>query len=148
MKVILTRDLPGKGVRDQVVTVADGYARNYLIPRGLAVEATPAALKRLAEERGRQRDSLERRARDSARMAAQLRGASVTIAGRAGADGRLFGSVTAMDVAAALREQAGLGVDRRRIELPEPIKRLGRYSVLVKLGHDQTAVVEVTVVPE
>jgi len=146
MKVILQRDIPKVGKGGDIVTVADGYARNYLFPRGFAVLAAGGALKertaRLAAESARE-GKLRGQA---ASLAEALDGKTVTILGKVGAGTKLYGSVTAQDVAEALAREHKVEVDKRRIGLVDPIKSLGVYTVPVRLHSDVTVrvVVDVT----
>jgi large subunit ribosomal protein L9 len=147
MKVVLQKDVPGLGKKDTAVDVAEGYARNYLIPRGLALPASSAALKRIevirdAERRKEARE--EAKAREDAR---KLKERGVTIRGKAGEKGRLYGSITSKDVADTIRAVIGVDVDRRKIELKDPIRELGEHMVTVKLLSGVSADVMITVVP-
>ncbi len=145
MKVILVKDVKGLGAANAVVEVSPGHARNFLLPRGLAAEATPANLARLAATRAKEaRDAF--RLRESARVAAErLSGARVSVRAKAGDSGRLFGSVTAQDVADAIVANFGIEVDRRRIALDEPFKTLGEHEVELRLHPDVTVTVQVLV---
>jgi large subunit ribosomal protein L9 len=145
MQVILQSDVKGLGKKGDVVKVADGYARNYLVPQGLALEVTEG---RLRERQALQRQQVEkeRRLRKEADEAARrLDGASVTVAVKVGAEGRLFGSVTAKDVAERIHEVHGVRVDKRRIEL-EPIRHLGSVEVPIHLHPEVTVRLRVDVV--
>ena len=147
MQVILQENVEKLGTRGQVVNVAKGYARNYLLPRKLALEASDANLKRLEKIRVglAKRTATER---EQALQQAQLLSAvSVTLARKAGENDQLFGSVTAADLAEALGQQ-GFEVDKRRIQLDEPIKVVGEYTVTVKLVHDVAAEFKVIVARE
>lgn len=144
MKVILVKDVPSLGKAGSVVEVREGYARNYLLPRGLAREATEGQLRALEQERAARDRKLARERERAAHMAEALRSRPVRIRAKAGAAGRLFGAVTAQQVAEALR-QMGFQVDRRQVELPEPIKAVGTYRVGVRLPHGQHVEVEVQV---
>ena len=148
MKVILTQEVLGLGDPGEVVTVKNGYGRNYLVPRGLAIEATKKNIKAVEAERQRIAAKAAREAHKVADEAAKLQGTSVTITARAGESGKLYGSVTNMDIAAALAEQ-GFDIDRRRIILEEgPLKSLGEHTIPVKL-HPQVVVnIQVTVEAE
>lgn len=145
MKVLFLEDVENVAVAGQVKEVAPGYARNYLLPRKLAVAATPGNLK--AREQHLQ--ALQRRqaqAQTEARSLAQrLDGASVTVQARVGAGDRLYGSVTASDIATALEQLCGAPVDRRKIELAEPLKSLGTHPVTVRLSKEAVAQVQVVV---
>lgn len=135
MKVILRNDLDGLGKRGDIVDVADGYGRNYLLPRGLAFRATPGAVDQAGRMR-RARDLRDAHARESAQIiATTLVPKVITVTAKAGSEGRLFGSITSADVVAAVREQTGIELDRRQVEL-EPIKTLGQHSVRAKLHSD------------
>lgn len=146
MKVILTQEVLGLGDPGEVVTVKNGYGRNYLVPRGLAIEATNKNIKAVEAERQRISIKATREAGKVADEAGKLKGASVTILARAGESGKLYGSVTNMDIAAALAEQ-GFDIDRRRIILDDgPLKKLGAHTIPVKL-HPQV-VVDIQVIVE
>lgn len=148
MRVILLEDVEGLGTKGDLVEVADGYGRNYLVPRGLAEEATKGNIKSLEQRR----QALLRRA-EQERAAAQaqaerINAATVTVLARAGEKGRLFGSVTTADIAEAVQEQLGIEIDRRRVQLDEPIRAIGSYEVPVKLHQDVTATIRLTVQAE
>ncbi|HTL04580.1 MAG TPA: 50S ribosomal protein L9 [Gemmatimonadales bacterium] len=147
IEVILREDVQSLGKAGALVRVKPGYARNFLLPRGLAYEATEGNKKRIAAEtKARESRATEERAKAQG-TADQLAGVAVTIAAKAGEGDRLFGSVTAQDIADAL-ERAGHPVDKRKIELSHPIKQLGEHSVPVRLHSEVQAAVRVTVVPE
>ena len=146
MKVILVKDVPKLGKAGQVIEVAPGYGRNYLIPRGLAIEATPASLKQLESQQAAAHRRAERAREEAQRTAARIDGRAVTLRVHAGEQGRLFGSVTAQHVADAIARELGVAVDRRRVELEEPIRHLGAYTVPVRLHPQVTAHVTVNVV--
>ena len=145
MKVILRADVERVGRKGEVIDVADGFARNYLVPKGLALKASAGAQAQAASMRraAMVKDTREREAAEL--VARKLVPAVVRIPARAGKDGRLFGSVTAVDVATATREQTGIDIDRRRLHMEEPIKSLGRHEVPVKLHADVQFVVTVEV---
>ena len=147
MEVILLDDVKSLGERGAAVKVADGYARNYLIPQGMAIEANPGNRKRFEEEEKLRSVRDNKLRRDAERLAGQLAGASCTIAVPAGDDDRLFGSITAQDIGQALKAQ-GFDVDKRKIVLDEPLKALGVYTVTVKIYQDAQAKVKVWVVRE
>ena len=148
MKVILQRDIPKVGKHGDVVNVADGYARNYLLPRQLAVSASGGALKahqsRMELEKGRSAKQLG----DAQSQAEKLQGLSLTIIGKVGAGTKLYGSITAQDVADEIQREKGVSVDKRRIGLVDPIKTLGTYSVPVRLHSDVSVPVTLDVVTE
>ena len=146
MKVILTDEIRGLGTRGDVVTVKDGYARNYLIPKNLAREATTGNLKSVEQERKKWALLAQQEKAVAEKAAASVQGVKVTIATRVGEHGNLFGSVTANDIADALVAR-GIEVDKRRIGLAHPIKTLGTHDVDVRLHREVSAHVQVEVVP-
>jgi large subunit ribosomal protein L9 len=146
MKVVLRADVDGVGRRGDIVNVAGGFARNYLLPQGRAIVATDGVTDQAAAMR-KARDLKEARDRESAEaQAAALTGKTLTLPARAGSGGRLFGSVTSVDIAAAVAEQTGVEIDRRHIELEEPIKVVGMHEVPVSLFGGVTALLAVEVV--
>lgn len=149
MRIVFLENVEGVGQIGEVKTVADGYARNYLLPRKLAVPATPAALKQ-AEARAQAEAKRQAKIDEAARaQAAKLEGKSLTIAARVGEQGRLYGSVTAADIAEAIANALGQPeFDRRQIELEQPLREVGRYEVPVRLSRNVRTVVAVEVVPE
>jgi large subunit ribosomal protein L9 len=145
MKVVLRRDVKDLGTAGQVKEVADGYARNYLFPRKLAVPATPSAL---AEVEAREKAAARRAAgeeREAQAIAERVKDEPVRIYPKVGEQGRLYGSVTAADVADALASQLGQPVDKRKIDLEEPIRTLGEYQVPYRLTRNVTAMLTVVV---
>jgi large subunit ribosomal protein L9 len=147
MDVILLQDMGKLGTRGQVVKVADGYARNYLLPQKQAVAATPQNLKWLEQQRVRFLKQEASEKADAADLAKLLEGVSVTETRKAGEQGTLFGSVTAQDIADKLAAQ-GYKIDRRKIQLEHPLKVLGEYDVPVRLHREVTATVKVKVEAE
>ncbi|MBI2874229.1 MAG: 50S ribosomal protein L9 [Firmicutes bacterium] len=147
MEVILKQDIKALGREGEIVKVAPGYARNFLIPRGLAVEVNKATMGNLAERQKAASLRATREQEKAAALAGKLEGLALTVRVKAGPSGRLFGSVTTKDIADALGGQ-GLEVDRRRIELPEPIKELGEYRLEIKLHPGVTATIIARIVPE
>lgn len=146
MQVILASDVDKLGMKGDVVTVADGYARNYLVPKGLALVASKGAL-RQAEQMRRAREEAERKARDEAAAKVSVLGASpVYISARAGAEGRLYGSVTKSDIARAVGDQLEESIDRHSVRLDEPIRTLGTHTVEVHLHEEVNALVTVEVI--
>lgn len=146
MKIILSADIDNLGRKGDVITVADGYARNYLVPKGLAIWASKGTL-RQAEQMRRAREEAERLAKEQAVKKVALFGAQpVYISARAGEGGRLFGSVTNSDVARAIKDQLEEEVDRRDVRLEEPIRELGTHQVEVHLHADVNALVTVEVI--
>ena len=145
MKVILQQDVKGKGKKGELVNVSDGYARNYLLPRGLAVEANSNNLNVMrSQNEAKARKIAEEKAVARA-LADSLEGKTVEIAVKAGENGKLFGSVTAKEIADAIQDSLHLEVDRRKIQLEEPIRSCGTASVVVRLYPDITATVFVVV---
>ena len=147
MKVILLEDVDTLGKLGDTVNVKDGYARNYLIPRNLALQATARNLKAHSNMLRDIERKKEKIMEDARSLADKVAGVSLTFNRKTGEKGRLFGSVTNMDIAQALTEK-GLEVDRKDIHLPEPIKSLGEFDVQIKLHHDVAPVVKITVLPE
>lgn len=146
MKVILTEEIRGLGTRGDVVTVKDGYARNYLLPKNMAREATAGNLKQIEHER-RKWALLAQQEKEAAQKAAEaVKGVKVRIEKRVGEQGHLFGSVTASEIADALMER-GIEVDKRRIELAHPIKDAGMHDVEVRLHREVSVPIQVEVVP-
>ena len=146
MKVILIDEIRGLGSRGDVVNVKDGYARNYLLPKNLAREATPGNLKSIEQERKKWALLSEKEKEKAATAAESVKGTKVVVQKRVGENGQLFGSVTANEIADALTAK-GLDVDKRRIELAHPIKSLGIHDVEVRLHRDVSAQIQVEVIP-
>jgi len=147
MEIILREDIDKLGHRGQIVKVSDGYARNYLLPRRLAVAATEANKKIIEQERLAHVRREAKEQGDATDLAKLLAGVSVTIKQKAGEQDQLFGSVTAKDIAEAL-EQQGFTIDRRKIHLDDPIKQLGEYKVPLRLHREVTVEIGVHVVKE
>ncbi|HLI16380.1 MAG TPA: 50S ribosomal protein L9 [Acidimicrobiales bacterium] len=147
MRVVLRSDLAGLGRRGDIVDVADGYARNHLVPSGLAIVASDKIAAQAAAMRRRRdlRDSKEREAAEA--IAQRLVPMTFTVAARAGSEGRLFGSVTASDVVAAVASQAGVELDRHKLVAYEPVKTLGVHEVRVRLHPEVEFALTVEVVP-
>ena len=145
MKVILQQDVRGQGKKGQMVEVAEGYGRNYLLPRKLAIEATADAMNtmklkekaRLAEEAANKAKALE--------AAEALKNCPVKISAKAGANGKLFGAITAKEVSDALKEQHGMEILKQKIVLEEPIKAYGSYELKAKLGYEISGTIYVMV---
>ena len=144
MQIILQEDVEKLGRRGQVIEVAAGYARNYLLPRKLALPASPANMKRLEHMRATfaKREATEKES--AQKLAELLAGVTLTLARKAGENDQLFGSVTSADISEALAAQ-GYTVDRRKIQLDEPIKLVGEYPIAIKLHHDVPATVKLIV---
>jgi large subunit ribosomal protein L9 len=148
VKVVLRDDVDNLGQRGDLLEVSDGYARNYLVPRGLATKATKGAV-REAEAVRRTREARVARDREGAEeVASRLAGARVELRARSGEGGKLFGSITNADIAAAVQQVTGLELDRRTIELAEPLKELGPAEIPVRLHPEVTATLQVEVVAE
>jgi large subunit ribosomal protein L9 len=148
MKVVLRADVDNVGKKGDVLEVADGFGRNYLVPKGLALVASKGVAAQAAAMR-RSRDVRDARDRESAEAVARdLVATVIRIPAKAGAEGRLFGSVTAADVVDAVQAQAGVELDRRRLHLADPIKSLGTHEVPVKLHTDVEFLVTVEVVAQ
>ena len=145
MNVILRQDVTGIGKRGDIVTVADGHARNHLLPHGLAIVATEGAVAQATAMR-RRRDLREAADRDSARTVAEVLGSkTITIKAKSGNEGRLFGSVTTADIATALAAQAGVTLDRKKV-VSQPIRTVGSHSAVVRLHADVECTVKINVI--
>jgi large subunit ribosomal protein L9 len=147
MEVILREHVDNVGKRGEIVKVADGFARNYLLPRKLALPVTPGNLKHIERERTKfeAREAEERQGAEA--IASRLMGIVVVVTRKVGETEALYGSVTSSDIAASLASQ-GVEIDKRKVQLQEPIKRLGEYDVPIKLHRDVTAPIKVKVVAE
>ena len=146
MKVILLQDVKGKGKKGQMIEVSDGYARNFMLPKKLAMEATPDAINTM---RMNDKATAERIAREKAEALAtanKLRTLTVTVTAKGGGAGRLFGAVTTQEIAVALEKQTGIKMDKRKLVLAENIKNVGTYTVQCKLGYEITAPLSIKVV--
>ena len=145
MKVILRADIAGVGRRGDIVTVADGHARNYLLPKGFAIPASDGAVNQAVAMR-KARDLREAADRDAAgTIATALAAKTFTVKAKAGNEGRLFGSVTTADIAAALADQAGVQIDRKKI-VAQPIRTTGAHSALVRLHADVECEIKLSIV--
>ena len=139
MKVILLQDVRGKGKKGQMLEVSDGYARNFMLPRKLAMEATPDAINTM---RMNDKATQERIAREKAaalEVSKQLREMTLVVTAKGGGNGRLFGAVTNQEIAAALKAKSGIELDKRKIVLADNIKNVGTYTVTCKLGYEINA---------
>jgi large subunit ribosomal protein L9 len=145
VNVILLQDVPGLGKRGEVARVADGHARNYLLPRGLAQEATAGRMKDIDRQKEAAREKEKRAAAAAAGLAERLAGLTVHIKARTGEKGKLFGSVGNQDVSEALQAEHGLQVDKKKIVLKEPIRSLGEYKAVIRLHHAVSTEVTVEV---
>jgi len=147
MRVILKREVRGLGRPGEVKDVADGYAQNYLLPRGLAIEATAGELKHLAQEREATKAKHDRAHTDAQQLAERLSALTLVFRLKAGEQGKTFGSVTSKDIAEALQREHGVAVDRAKIHLDEPLRALGPHSVEIRLAPDVRARLTVAVEP-
>lgn len=147
MKVILTSDVKAIGKRDQVVNVAEGYARNFLFPRNLAVPADEKHMAELNKKRKVIELKTERNLEEAKAAAAKISEAKVTIKAKVGTGTKLYGAVTHGDIAEALEKQAGIRIDKHKVEVEEPIKTLGEFEVPIRLHKDAVGHLKVEVVP-
>jgi len=147
-KLILTHEVTGLGAPGDIVEVKDGYARNYLLPRGLATAWTRGAAKQVEAIRKARKTREIATLEDARAIREQLQGSSVVVSAKAGASGRLFGAVTTADIATAVVAAGGPQLDRRKIEIAQPIKALGEHTVQVRLHEDVAAQIDVRVVPQ
>ncbi len=147
MKVILKEDIHGLGFKDDIVTVKDGYGRNYLIPQQKAVLATESAQKVIAENLKQRAHKLAKIKAEAEELAAKINGTTLQLGTKASSTGKVFGSVTSLQIAEAFEKQ-GLKIDKRTIVLKDPIKELGTFNVAVKLHKEVSAEVTVEVVAE
>ena len=145
MELILKKDVKNLGRENEVVRAAAGYARNFLIPKGFAVEAVPSNLKILENEKERSSTQLDRRLHLSQRLAQKIEGISLTISKTAGEEEKLFGSVTKEDIVSGLLEK-GIEIDKKLIDLEQPIKKLGIYGVKIRLHPEVEAKIKVWVI--
>jgi large subunit ribosomal protein L9 len=145
MEVLLLKDVDGLGLAGEIKKVADGYGRNYLIPRGLVSLATPGAIRQaeLQQQSAARREAKE--LSEAQALAQLLDGVSVTFQARAGESDRLYGSITNVNIAEALEEKVGQEVDRRKIDLEEPLKELGTHAVTIRLAAEAEAKVTVVI---
>lgn len=147
MKVILSKDVKDVGKKGQAVEVSEGHARNFLLPRGLAVMATEGAVRSMEQEKQAVQRKKERELQEAQKLAAKINGTAIKITVRSGEGGKLFGSVTTADIASALLTQ-GVQIDKRKIELRESIKLAGTYRVDVRVYHDTIATFTLVVAGE
>ena len=147
MQVILREDIDNLGKIGDLVKVADGYARNFLVPAKKAIEATPNNVHAMDHAKKMVSDRIRKLKKEAAADADVIKALAITIKAKSGEEGKLFGSVTSMDIAEAMKAQ-GVAVDKRKIVLDEPIKRLGDFTVTVKLHADVTAEFKLSVIAE
>lgn len=148
MKVILLQDIEGLGKAGDLKDVANGYARNYLLPRRLAAGATPGLIANRSQRIAAEQRKLEKLAEQNKQLAERLAQITLTFKAKVGSQGRLYGSITSQDIASALRDAENITVDRRTIELPEPIRTLGTFSVPVKVASQVEPKITVSIVDE
>lgn len=146
MKVILQKDVKGQGKKGELKEVSDGYARNYLLPRGLAVEANADNLNALRLKEKAKQAQIARERAEALDNAKKLDNVIVTIKAKAGEGGRLFGSVTSQEIATELNAQHGISIEKNRIVQQEPIKKYGSYDVKCKLGYEISGTIHVLVI--
>ena len=138
MKVILTQDVKGKGKKGQMIEVSDGYARNFMLPKRLAIEATPDAINTMKMNDKATQERIAREKAEALEVSKKLRAMTLVVKAKGGGAGRLFGAVTNAEIAAELEKQ-GIKLDKRKIVIAEPIKNVGTYTVQCKLGYEITA---------
>ena len=145
MKVILMQDVKGKGKKGQMIEVSDGYARNYMLPRKIAVEATADAVNtmRMNDKAAAEKAAKERA--EAREISKKLREMNLVVTAKGGGAGKLFGSVTNQEIADALKEKTGIALDKRKIVITDPIKNIGTYTVQCKLGYEITAPLSVKI---
>ena len=139
MKVILLQDVRGKGKKGQMLEVSDGYARNYMLPRKMAIEATADAVNTMRMNDKATQERIAREKAEAMETAKKLREMTVTVTAKGGGNGRLFGSVTNQEIADALKAKTGIALDKRKIVINDAIKNVGTYTVTCKLGYEITA---------
>lgn len=145
MKVILQADVKGTGKKGQILEVADGFARNFLFPKKLAVEATTGNLQDISHKKALEDRRKEKEKEEAVQLGQKVNTLQVEVTTKTGEGGRLFGSVTSKEIAEALKKQHGLDVDKRKLDIKEPIKALGSYEVPLKIHPEVTAKLKVVV---
>jgi len=148
MRVILTREVEGRGRCDDIVNVSEGYARNYLFPRRLAVQATKANLAELEKRHRAEGTRGEKAVEEAKDLADQLAEVQLIVKGKVGAGTKLYGSITHADIAEELEKQTGIKIDKRKIELEEPIKSLGTYDIPIRLHREAVTHLKLEVIAE
>ena len=146
MKVILMQDVKGKGKKGQMIEVSDGYARNYMLPRKIAVEATADAVNTMKMNDKAAAEKAAKERAEALEISKKLRDMTLTVTAKGGGAGRLFGSVTNQEIADALKANAGIALDKRKIVISDTIKSVGTYTVQCKLGYEITAPLTVKIV--
>ena len=145
MKVILLQDVKGKGKKGQMIEVSDGYARNFMLPKKMAIEATPDAINTMKMNDKAAQERIAREKAEALAVSKKLRDMTLTVTAKGGGAGRLFGSVTNAEIAEALAKQ-GVKLDKRKIVIADPIKNVGTYTVTCKLGYEISAPLTVKIV--
>ena len=139
MKVILLQDVKGKGKKGQMLEVSDGYARNFMLPKKLAIEATADAINTMRMNDKATQERIAKEKAEALALSKQLRELTLVVTAKGGGAGRLFGSVTNQEIADTLKAKAGIALDKRKIVISDPIKAVGTYTVTCKLGYEITA---------
>ena len=139
MKVILLQDVKGKGKKGQMIEVSDGYARNFMLPKKLAIEATADAINTMRMNDKATQERIAKEKAEALALSKQLREMTLVVTAKGGGAGRLFGSVTNQEIADALKAKSGITLDKRKIVISDPIKAVGTYTVNCKLGYEITA---------
>ena len=139
MKVILLQDVKGKGKKGQMLEVSDGYARNFMLPKKMAIEATPDAINTMRMNDKATQERIAKEKAEALAISKQLRELTLVVTAKGGGAGRLFGSVTNQEIADALKAKAGITLDKRKIVISDPIKSVGTYTVTCKLGYEISA---------
>lgn len=136
MKVILLTDVKGKGKKGQMIEVSDGYARNYMLPRKIAIEATADAVNTMRMNDKATQERIAREKAEAMEISKKLKAMTLVVPAKGGGNGRLFGAVTNQEIAEALDKRAGIKLDKRKVVIDEPIKNVGTYTVKCKLGYE------------
>lgn len=148
MQVILIQDIDSLGGTNELISVKNGYARNYLIPKKLAIEANPSTLKQMEEKNKQIRKKEEKLLAEISKVTDVLKASPLKIGAKTGTTGKIFGSVTSLQIARAIKDQKGFEIDRRRIHINDDIKELGMYKASIDFGNSNTTEVEFEVVGE
>ena len=148
MQIILIQDVDNLGGKNELVTVKNGYARNYLIPQKMAVEASPSNLKQLEEKLKVQKKKEDKMLAEINQVIAKLQEGALKLGAKTGTSGKIFGSVTSLQIARAIREQKGYDIDRKKISIADEVKELGQYKAVIDFGNGKSTEVEFEVVAE
>ena len=146
MKIILLQDVKGKGKKGQMIEVSDGYARNFMLPKKMAIEATPDAINTMRMNDKATQERIAKEKAEALALSKQLREMTLTVSCKGGGNGRLFGSVTSQEIADALAKKSGIKMDKLKLVMGETIKNVGTYTVTCKLGYEITAPLSVKIV--